>query len=93
MVGLSPTRPSRDETWRDAPVARTLGGAELAERTGQWRGPADKAERHVEIPDGVRLVFPASAEPAGEVAALAFAEQGCCAFFGCAPAVIPFAVP
>lgn len=81
MVELSPTRPGRDESWRDAPVACTLGGAELGERTEQWRELVGRAERHEDIPDGVRLVFPASAELAGEVAALAAAEQGCCAFF------------
>ncbi len=32
-------------------------------------------------PDGVRLTFPATPELAAEVAALAAAEQDCCAFF------------
>ncbi|MEU0022009.1 MULTISPECIES: heavy metal-responsive transcriptional regulator [Streptomyces] len=81
-VALSLTRPGQaTESWREAPVACTLGGAELGERTQQWRRLVGKAERREEIDDGVRLSFPSGAELAGEVAALAAAEQGCCAFF------------
>ncbi|MCX4919860.1 heavy metal-responsive transcriptional regulator [Streptomyces sp. NBC_00687] len=82
-ITLSPTRPgsAATEAWRDAPVACTLGGAELGERTAQWQQLVGEAEGREEIPDGVRLSFPAGAELAGEVAALAAAEQGCCAFF------------
>ncbi|MFF2955901.1 heavy metal-responsive transcriptional regulator [Kitasatospora sp. NPDC057965] len=80
-VTLSPTRPDREgEPWRDAPVACTLGGAELGERTEQWRRLAGRAERRGGIADGLCLSFPADTELAGEVAALAAAEQGCCAF-------------
>lgn len=79
---LSPTRPGpATEAWRDAPVACTLGGAELGERTEQWQHLAGKADSREEIPDGVRLSFPADAGLAAEVAALAAAEQDCCAFF------------
>ncbi|MGP4012493.1 heavy metal-responsive transcriptional regulator [Streptomyces sp. 4N124] len=84
QVALSPTRmaPEQDsEAWRQAPVACTLGGAELGERTEQWRTLVGKAERREDVPDGLRLVFPAGAGLAAEVAALAAAEQGCCAFF------------
>lgn len=81
-IALPPTRFSPDaEPWRHAPVACTLGGAELGERTEQWRQLVGKVERREEIPDGVRLSFPAGTETAGELAALAAAEQGCCAFF------------
>ncbi|WP_329258506.1 heavy metal-responsive transcriptional regulator [Streptomyces sp. NBC_01478] len=83
-VLLSSTRPAPEEvpeTWRQAAVACTLGGAELGERTEQWRTLAGRAERREDIPDGLRLVFPAGADLAAEVAALAAAEQGCCAFF------------
>ncbi|MFV5994371.1 heavy metal-responsive transcriptional regulator [Streptomyces sp. NPDC056231] len=81
-IALSPTRLAPDvEPWRDVPAACTLGGAELGERTEEWRQLVGEAEGREEIPDGVRLVFPASAELAGELAALAVAEQGCCAFF------------
>ncbi|MGW3917473.1 heavy metal-responsive transcriptional regulator, partial [Streptomyces sp. NPDC005070] len=81
-ITLSPTRLSAEsEPWRDAPVACTLGATRLGERTEQWRRLVGEAKGREEIPDGVRLIFPAGAEPAGEVAALAAAEQGCCAFF------------
>jgi DNA-binding transcriptional MerR regulator len=79
---LSPIRLGQAvEPWRDAPVACTLGGAELGERTEQWQQLVGKAEGREEIEDGLRLSFPAGAELAGEVAALAAGEQGCCAFF------------
>ncbi|WP_405192800.1 heavy metal-responsive transcriptional regulator [Streptomyces anulatus] len=83
-VTLSPTRPasgSDTEAWRDTPVACTLGGAELGERTEQWQQLVAKAGQREEIDCGVRLSFPAGPDLAGEVAALAAAEQGCCAFF------------
>src|SRR5262249_20350486 len=69
------------EAWRDAPVACTLGRAELGERTEQWRMLVAKADRREEIADGLRLSFPPDAELAGHIAALAAAQQGCCAFF------------
>ncbi|WP_035849990.1 heavy metal-responsive transcriptional regulator [Kitasatospora azatica] len=81
-VTLSTTRPEEGvEPWRDIPVACTLSGAELDERTEQWQRLVSKAESRKEIADGLRLSFPADAELAGEVAVLAAAEQGCCAFF------------
>ncbi|MER5690004.1 heavy metal-responsive transcriptional regulator [Streptomyces sp. NPDC002205] len=79
---LSPTRLGQDtESWRDAPVACALGGAELGERTEQWRQLVGKAKRREEIDDGLRLSFLPDAELAGQLAELAAAEQGCCAFF------------
>ncbi|MFF9141008.1 heavy metal-responsive transcriptional regulator [Streptomyces albogriseolus] len=81
-IALSPTRLDQaTESWREIPVACTLGGAELGERTRQWQQLVGKVEGREEIDDGVRLSFPAGADLAGEVAALAAAEQGCCAFF------------
>ncbi|MEU6011240.1 heavy metal-responsive transcriptional regulator [Streptomyces sp. NPDC047453] len=81
-VQLSRARPEPDtEAWRRAPVACTLGGTKLGERTEQWRTLSGKAERRETIPDGLRLVFPGGADLAAEVAALATAEQSCCAFF------------
>lgn len=62
-------------------MACTLGGPELEGRAQQWRQLVEQAKRREEIPDGLRLTFPATAELAGRVAALAAAEQGCCAFF------------
>ncbi|MFD5895915.1 heavy metal-responsive transcriptional regulator [Streptomyces sp. NPDC060366] len=81
-VTLSPTRTGpAPESWRDTPVACTLGGSELEGRTQEWRRLVEKAESRVEIPDGLRLIFPATAELAGQVAALAAAEQSCCSFY------------
>ncbi|MEV2255625.1 heavy metal-responsive transcriptional regulator [Streptomyces sp. NPDC050147] len=84
-VTLSRTRPAAPapaaEPWRDAPVACTLGGHELEGRTQEWRQLVEQAETREEIPDGLRFTFPASAELAGQIAVLAAAEQGCCAFF------------
>ncbi|MBT2471322.1 heavy metal-responsive transcriptional regulator [Streptomyces sp. ISL-66] len=84
-VTLSRIRPAAPvpaaEPWRSAPVACTLGGPELEGRTQEWRRLVEKAETLEDIPDGVRLTFPATAELAGQVAALAAAEQGCCSFF------------
>lgn len=69
------------EAWREVPVACTLGGAELGERAGRWQRLASQAGDRQDIPDGVRLTFPATPELITEAAALAAAEQGCCAFF------------
>ncbi|MFB7327109.1 heavy metal-responsive transcriptional regulator [Streptomyces sp. NPDC056190] len=83
-VTLSPTRPAsrpQEEAWRDAPVACTLAGAELGKRTEQWRTLLAKADQHEEIDDGMQLSFPPDTGLAGQLAALAAAEQGCCAFF------------
>ncbi|SNT59613.1 MerR family transcriptional regulator [Actinacidiphila glaucinigra] len=81
LVELSISRlsPVLAEAWRDAAVACTLGGAELGERTGQWRALVGKAELREDIDDGLRLSFPLDAELAGRLASLAAAEQGCCA--------------
>ncbi|MFI1652938.1 MerR family DNA-binding protein [Streptomyces avidinii] len=70
------------EASRAAPVACTLDAAELGRRTGQWRALVTLAARREDIEDGLRLHFPPDAALAGRIAALAAAEQGCCAFFG-----------
>lgn len=83
-VTLSPSRPtpeSEQQAWRDAPIACTLGGVELGERTEQWRALIGKAEGQEETDDGMRLSFLPDAELAGRIALLAAAEQSCCAFF------------
>lgn len=69
------------EVWREAPVACTLDRTELSERTEQWRALVARAVRREDIRDGLRLFFPPDADLAGRIAALAAAEQGCCAFF------------
>ncbi|MFJ4099851.1 MerR family transcriptional regulator [Amycolatopsis japonica] len=82
-VTLSPTRPKapEDESWREAPVACSLDGAQLGQRTEQWHRITRQATGRRETADGVQLTFPATPELAAEVAALAAAEQDCCAFF------------
>ncbi|MFG2336216.1 MerR family transcriptional regulator [Streptomyces yangpuensis] len=83
LVELSPNRPHDDvdESWREAPVACTLGVAELGERTARWQALIARSTGREEITDGVRLLFPGAPELAAELAALAAAEQDCCAFF------------
>ncbi|WHT23604.1 MerR family transcriptional regulator [Crossiella sp. CA-258035] len=66
------------ERWRTAPLACSLTEAGVTERAAQWRRLLDGAGTEA-IAEGVRLVLPAGR--AGEVAALAVDEQGCCPFF------------
>ncbi|WAL69703.1 MerR family transcriptional regulator [Amycolatopsis cynarae] len=66
------------ERWRSAPVACSLDGDGLAERTAQWRRLVDGAVGR-ETGEGVHLTLPA--DRAGAIAALAVAEQQCCPFF------------
>ncbi|WP_189323453.1 MerR family transcriptional regulator [Streptomyces flaveus] len=72
------TTAAEAEQWRTAPVACSLTADGIGERTAQWQRLTAGAERQ-DIPDGVRLTLPA--ERAGDVAALAAAEQRCCPFF------------
>lgn len=72
---------SAAESWREAPVDCTLDGPELEGRKQEWRQLVEQAITLHEIPDGLRLMFPATVELAGRVAALAAAEQSCCSFF------------
>jgi DNA-binding transcriptional MerR regulator len=81
---LSPTRPGAAaacEGWQDVPVACTLSGDEQTDRAAQWRQLLQEAVSREEIADGLRLTFPPGPDLAGRVAALAAAEQDCCAFF------------
>lgn len=66
------------ELWRTAPVACTLTGDGMDERAAQWQA-ALRGASHTAIRDGLRLTMPA--DRAATVAALAAAEQQCCAFF------------
>ena len=78
-VTLSPSREAGEsERWRTAPVACSLTGQGLVERTAQWRQALDGAVSEP-VPDGVRLALPR--DRAGVVASLAAAEQECCPFF------------
>jgi DNA-binding transcriptional MerR regulator len=96
-VTLSRTRPDEtavvaEEPWRDVPVAGTLDGPGLGERTAQWQRITARATDRRDTTDGVMLVFPAVPELAAEVAALAAAEQDCCAFFDCTLHLTPAAL-
>ncbi|MGW6978864.1 MerR family transcriptional regulator [Streptomyces sp. NPDC054932] len=82
MVELSARpREAADEPWREAPVACTLGVAELGRRAAQWQDLVAQATGREKVTDGIRLAFPSTPELAAELAALAAAEQDCCAFF------------
>ncbi|MGH3915940.1 MAG: MerR family transcriptional regulator [Pseudonocardiaceae bacterium] len=76
---VSPSRRTAEETerWRTTSIACSLTADGLGERVAQWRQLVVEARRE-EIDDGLRLTLPA--ERAGEVAALAAAEQQCCPF-------------
>ncbi|MEU6764993.1 MerR family transcriptional regulator [Streptomyces sp. NPDC046853] len=75
---LAPSAPAPAEVWRTAPVACSLTGDGLRERTAQWREAVDGAARTA-VPDGIRLTLPV--ERTARVAELAAAEQQCCPFF------------
>jgi DNA-binding transcriptional MerR regulator len=77
---IRPFSGSGEESRRNALAACTLTGAKLDERIEQWRTLAARAERREVIDDGLRLTFPPDSELAGKLAALAAAEQLCCAF-------------
>ncbi|GGR84445.1 MerR family transcriptional regulator [Streptomyces rubiginosohelvolus] len=80
-VVLSPGRRAagkETERWRSAPVACSLGGDGLHERTARWREAVAGATRAA-VPEGLRLTLPV--ERVTRVAELAAAEQECCPFF------------
>jgi MerR family transcriptional regulator, copper efflux regulator len=76
-IALTP-RP-RDNQPRSAPIACTLTSSDQAERIDHWRQVLGHAYRREPITGGLRIHLPATL--AGEIAALAAAEQQCCAFF------------
>ncbi|MGW4628150.1 MerR family transcriptional regulator [Streptomyces rubiginosohelvolus] len=80
-VVLSPGRRAAGEEaerWRAAPVACSLSGDGLHERTARWREAVAGATRAA-VPRGVRLTLPI--DRVARVAELAAAEQECCPFF------------
>ncbi|MGW6719857.1 MerR family transcriptional regulator [Streptomyces sp. NPDC054995] len=80
-VLLTPGRRAAEqeaERWRDAPVACSLSGEGLHERTAHWREAVDGATRAA-VPDGLRLTLPV--DRTARIAELAAAEQQCCPFF------------
>ncbi|MEV5577834.1 MerR family DNA-binding transcriptional regulator [Streptomyces parvus] len=66
------------ERWRAAPVACSLGGDGLRERTDRWREAVAGATR-TDVPEGLRLALPV--DRVARIAESAAAEQECCPFF------------
>jgi MerR family copper efflux transcriptional regulator len=64
----------------EQPVACTLGVDAVPERVAAWAELIEHADERIDIDGGVRLTFPGSSELLAQVAALAAAEQRCCAF-------------
>lgn len=64
----------------EPPVACTLDVDAVPERIAAWAGLIERTDKRVEIDGGVRFTFPGSSELVAQVAALAAAEQRCCAF-------------
>lgn len=62
------------------PIACTLDASELPGRVEAWQQALADVERREAISGGLRLVLRADSD-LGELARLAAAEQGCCAFF------------
>ncbi|MGW8981711.1 MerR family transcriptional regulator [Streptomyces parvus] len=80
-VVLSPGRRAAEreaERWRAVPVACSLSGDGLGERTDQWRDAVSGANRTA-LPEGLRLTLPV--DRVARIAELAAAEQACCPFF------------
>ena len=63
-----------------ATVACTLSPGDVPERLDGWHAVLASVTGRDALPDGIRLTFAPDVE-AAEVARLAAAEQGCCAFF------------
>lgn len=63
------------------PMACTLEAAQLPGRVDDWNRLLARAQQRLPLPDGLRLHFPNDVGLAGEIVALAAAEQACCGFF------------
>jgi len=87
-IELGPRPPqasSKTDPGLSAPVAPvviacTLTGDEQRVRQDEWAHMLTSSLELEHTPDGVRARFPLDAQVAGELARLASAEQGCCAF-------------
>ncbi|MEJ7583906.1 MAG: MerR family transcriptional regulator [Acidimicrobiales bacterium] len=69
-----------DPAATEVPIACTLDATEVPDRVEAWRHALAHVTARDRIDDGVRLTIGVDS-PVGEIAALAAAEQGCCAFF------------
>lgn len=63
------------------PIACSLEPERVPDRMREWKALVAAAVARTEVDGGVRLTFPAGPDLAARVAALAAAEQSCCAFF------------
>lgn len=63
------------------PIACSLEPERVPDRIGDWKALVAAAVSRTEVDGGVRLTFPPGPGLATRVAALAAAEQSCCAFF------------
>ena len=81
-VRLMATRSWPIDDGSSAPVACTLGAADVPARLADWRRLLADATDRAATAEGVRVTFPATPGLAGRVAELARAEQDCCRFFG-----------
>lgn len=66
---------------RTIPIACTLEPAALPDRLAAWQAVAEEAVAEEPVEGGIRLRFPRTPGLPARLAALAEAEQGCCAFF------------
>jgi MerR family copper efflux transcriptional regulator len=62
------------------PIACTLDASGLDARLADWQRVLDHVAHREPAPGGIRLTFDPDV-PVGELAELANAERGCCAFF------------
>jgi MerR family copper efflux transcriptional regulator len=77
-VALHRTRQDAEAQARlSTPVACSLGGQAVSDRTRQWQDLLADADREL-LPDGIRLTMPSAL--AAQVAGMAAAEQQCCPF-------------
>lgn len=74
-------RPEAEDGRAEAtPIACTLGSGDVATRLSEWHDLLRGVTARRTLDDGLRLEFAVSTDVA-EIARLAAAEQGCCAFF------------
>ena len=64
----------------EPPIACTLSSEDVPARIAEWREVLASVTAREAIPGGLRLVLSDEA-PVARIAALAVAEQQCCAFF------------
>jgi hypothetical protein len=83
--GVAATVPAPEVTMDDddgsVPVACTLGPGDMGRRAARWQALARHSLLHAARTDrGLRLVFRAGPEAAGELRELVALERDCCAF-------------